>query len=267
MASTIREYLNIGNNLKKYREALGENQTEFSKRLGISRSTYSNYENNNRLPDQETLSMIAEVLKISIEDLIGSSNVKNEFESDFNLDLFDEEVMRYITTIKKALKQDLGANATNTLILQNIVLDRISEEEVLKELKLKPKSSVFIEFTMDSNKNLITGKEIKKILKSKYLQYYLDAKNKMLEDDYTRILEYKQINNIDALNSLRDYYSDIPKHRIKEYILEILYPEYIQQRKDDAEKFAIMDNRDDILRNPNNEESSVITGYYDGIED
>lgn len=71
MVSALKQYLNIGSNLRKFRESYKENQTEFAKRLGISRSTYSNYENNNRLPDDETLINIADVLGIKVNELLG----------------------------------------------------------------------------------------------------------------------------------------------------------------------------------------------------
>lgn len=72
MSETIKRYFKIGDNLKQRRLLLDMNQTEFAKMLGLPRSTYSNYENNNRVPDENTLENISTKLGISIQELIGS---------------------------------------------------------------------------------------------------------------------------------------------------------------------------------------------------
>lgn len=91
MTSTIKEYLRIGDNLKHIRENSGENQTEFAKRLGISRSTYSNYENNNRVPDDKTLQKIADALGLSINDLLGTTPAKVIKSFDETLNYIKQE--------------------------------------------------------------------------------------------------------------------------------------------------------------------------------
>jgi len=97
LAATIRKFLNVGDVLKRLRLDARQNQIQFAKRLGISRSTYSNYENGNRVPDIETLTRISQILDIPFKTLIGVDEVSlfREIE-DFRL---------YDITKEKFLKQ------------------------------------------------------------------------------------------------------------------------------------------------------------------
>lgn len=73
----INEVVQIGNRIKKYRKSKGITQKEVALRAGIPYSTYSNYENNNREPNQEQLRKIASALGTSEVELLGLS--KEEF--------------------------------------------------------------------------------------------------------------------------------------------------------------------------------------------
>ncbi len=120
MKSIIKEYLNIGNNLKKLRERYGENQTEFSKRLGISRSTYSNYENNNRIPDQDTIIRISNILEISVDSLIGADSA---IASDDNPQSLN---------IKKKIRNEKFVDTeTNKIINYRIIIHREDDPAIV----------------------------------------------------------------------------------------------------------------------------------------
>ncbi|MGB4590243.1 MAG: helix-turn-helix transcriptional regulator [Clostridiaceae bacterium] len=84
MSETIKRYFKIGDNLKNRRILLDMNQTKFAEMLGLPRSTYSNYENNNRVPDENTLEMISTKLGISLEDLIGKPLFEMTMSYDVN---------------------------------------------------------------------------------------------------------------------------------------------------------------------------------------
>ena len=53
------------------RKRNGWSQEELAEKLGVSRSTYTNYENGNRTPDFEVLERISEVLVCSLDELFG----------------------------------------------------------------------------------------------------------------------------------------------------------------------------------------------------
>lgn len=70
--------------LTKLREELGMSQNEVSKELGMSQSTYAGYEVDRSEPNFETLRKLSSYYKVSIDYLIGQSDVKaTQAEVDF----------------------------------------------------------------------------------------------------------------------------------------------------------------------------------------
>lgn len=69
---SLNDFIKIGSRIKKIRNEKGISQKEMAEDiLKIPRSTYSNYENNNRVPDSKTLQKIADFFETSIDFLIG----------------------------------------------------------------------------------------------------------------------------------------------------------------------------------------------------
>lgn len=68
----LNEIVKIGNIIKKMRIQKGLSQKKMAELLGIPYSTYSNYENNNRTPDVDTLMRIAAALDVEVWDLFGT---------------------------------------------------------------------------------------------------------------------------------------------------------------------------------------------------
>ncbi|UZQ49138.1 helix-turn-helix domain-containing protein [Clostridium kluyveri] len=100
----LNDFIQIGSKIKYIRKQKGISQKEMAKILEIPYSTYSNYENNNREPDANTLNKIAKVFKISINQLLGISHyietlnyfnnkecsIKNKwFELELNLEFWE----------------------------------------------------------------------------------------------------------------------------------------------------------------------------------
>ena len=59
--------------LTRFRNLRGYTQEQMARKLGISRSTYTNYERGNRSPDLETLERISDVLDCTLDELFGRS--------------------------------------------------------------------------------------------------------------------------------------------------------------------------------------------------
>ena len=59
--------------LKYLRKEKKVKQKELADIIGISPSTYSKYENGQRKPNHETLKMIADIFKVSVDFLLGKS--------------------------------------------------------------------------------------------------------------------------------------------------------------------------------------------------
>lgn len=67
---SLNEIIKIGTRIKRIRMNKKISQRAVAEALGIPYSTYSNYENNNREPNHDTLKRIADVLDVSVSYLI-----------------------------------------------------------------------------------------------------------------------------------------------------------------------------------------------------
>lgn len=67
----LGEYLEIGKKIKAARTNAGINQRDMAVKLGITNSTYSNYENGYSEPPVEIILKLCEIIGISFEDLLG----------------------------------------------------------------------------------------------------------------------------------------------------------------------------------------------------
>lgn len=70
----------IGERLKKLRNERNLTQEEAAKRLGIVRSTYSNYESGKREPDFDTTKLLANFFEVSVDYLLGKT--ESRFTND-----------------------------------------------------------------------------------------------------------------------------------------------------------------------------------------
>lgn len=60
----------VGKNIKRFRDKKNITQEELANKLNVTRQAVSNWENEKTQPDVETLGKIAEVLEVSLEELI-----------------------------------------------------------------------------------------------------------------------------------------------------------------------------------------------------
>ncbi|MBW5448397.1 helix-turn-helix domain-containing protein [Cohnella sp. CFH 77786] len=69
--------MNIGSRIASLRDQRGWTQEELASSLGISRAALSHYEKNRREPDTETLSKVADLFGVSIDYLVGRTELPN----------------------------------------------------------------------------------------------------------------------------------------------------------------------------------------------
>ena len=62
--------MNIGSQIKNYREQLKISQEELADRIFVTRQTISNWENNKNYPDIKSLSLLSFNFNVSVDDLI-----------------------------------------------------------------------------------------------------------------------------------------------------------------------------------------------------
>ncbi|MEK3756790.1 S24 family peptidase [Bacillus sp. FSL K6-6483] len=105
-------------NLKFYMKEAGVNATQLAEHLNMAKSSISGYTNGTRQPDVEKLVAIAKLLGVSVSDLLGEDNKKNQpsdlpalveipilgtVRAGYNL-LADENIIGY----SYALKNEVG---------------------------------------------------------------------------------------------------------------------------------------------------------------
>jgi transcriptional regulator with XRE-family HTH domain len=89
----LNDFIKVGDRIKSIRKAKGWSQSYVAEKLlNLKRSTYSNYENNNRVPDTETLKKIAKALEVDVSELLGVED--NIPKADY---YFDTRLMRDLT--------------------------------------------------------------------------------------------------------------------------------------------------------------------------
>jgi len=81
------DYTSFSKSIKFYRKELGYSQEQLAEKIGISRQTLFNWENNSTSPDINQAKKISEIFKISLDDLL---DIKTELKcSDNNSILSD----------------------------------------------------------------------------------------------------------------------------------------------------------------------------------
>lgn len=106
--------------LKKLREQKKLNQTELANLLEVSNGSISKWERGDRQPDYETLERIADIFNVTIDYLLGRSDVK--YKSDDSQMSFStpQEALSFI------LKQDMIAD------FGGYDLENMSDDEIME---------------------------------------------------------------------------------------------------------------------------------------
>lgn len=126
--------------LKELRRKKNISQKQLAKMLNFSRSTISNYEKNRRLPDVKILCEIAQFFDVTIDYLVGRSNIKNifpqkfEYESNLITFIIDPEDASFIDCNMPAL-EFFGYNKDELLKMKLYHISGFSKEEVMAHIK------------------------------------------------------------------------------------------------------------------------------------
>lgn len=68
--------MNFAGRLRELRKEAGYTQEELAKMIGKTRSAVAGYESENKEPDLETLARLAQIFKVSVEYLMGLSDIR-----------------------------------------------------------------------------------------------------------------------------------------------------------------------------------------------
>lgn len=105
--------MDYGKRLKQLREEKNLSQKELTERLLLNRSTYARYETSSTQPDYSTLFKLADFYDVSIDYLLGRSNIRNTEDlaahrSDNVLEDLPDEAMREVENFKDFIRSKYG---------------------------------------------------------------------------------------------------------------------------------------------------------------
>ena len=175
----------FGKRLKELRKANGYTIEQFAEAVGISKSTVGYYENNNRMPDIEILSRIADVLNVSADYLIGKTNTtatKGKTKTVCDFTGLSDTAVEYLAELVKNKRFDRIAVITHLFSeLKQDYAFYCHEENDDGELAESILGALFLYFdkvqlTKDEWAEIIhTGDEKKnEVLVSAYMQFLLN---------------------------------------------------------------------------------------------
>lgn len=97
--------MKIGDRIKQLRKELNMKRVELAQQIGVTYSALSKYETNEREPDYETLKKLARIFNVSIDYLVGYSNIRNPYEKDkLGIDGLSPDSRRQLEEIVQLLK-------------------------------------------------------------------------------------------------------------------------------------------------------------------
>lgn len=96
----------FGERLRELRKEKGLLQRELAERLNLSRVAITQYENGNRVPDQEIINKIADYFGVSLDYLMGKTDIRNPYVPQ----LTKKDDKKYaLELLKKVLKDKRGS--------------------------------------------------------------------------------------------------------------------------------------------------------------
>lgn len=112
--------------LAKLRTERKKTHQDMADMLGITRQAYSHYENGKREPDYSTLGRLASYFEVSIDYLLGKSNVRSFEEVEVDVD--PSINVAYLGGVKHELTPDVARR-----LKEDIELFKKLEEQFLRD--------------------------------------------------------------------------------------------------------------------------------------
>lgn len=182
--------LNLQENLKFYREKAGyKTAKEFSNALGIPYNTYTAYENQKREPKLDMLLKIADLLRVSLDDLLG-----RELEDE------NKKLKRIITNLISLANNKLKCTSIDETTINFVLLSVKSIQPVICPVK----KDEFIKF-IDEKERL-----------------YEHLKKKSILDDLIMKLNCFTYTKVDKeINNIHKKIRNLPREEQTKYLDEI----------------------------------------------
>lgn len=97
--------MELGNQIKKYRQEAQMSQEELANRIYVSRQTISNWENDKSYPDVNSLVLLSEIFQVSLDKLIKG----------------DVEIMKEVIKKEEVVKMNRYATIYGVLLIVSVV--------------------------------------------------------------------------------------------------------------------------------------------------
>lgn len=101
--------MNLGSNLKLQRKKAGLTQSEFAQKTNTSVATLRRWESGQTSPDASKIIKIAEVLKVSPEEIFSGNSIKNS----------DDNFKNDASSLNPNVNIQTNENQKNMLVLEN----------------------------------------------------------------------------------------------------------------------------------------------------
>ncbi len=95
--------MNFGERIKQLRLEKDMRQEDLAKIINVHRATIGKYENNERFPDLEILEALADYFKVTVDYLLGRSDIRNPYDKD-NIKSCNEDECFTLDELEKFLK-------------------------------------------------------------------------------------------------------------------------------------------------------------------
>ncbi len=99
--------IDFAHNLKRYREAKGMNKQELGARIGVSDVTVGYWESGRNEPRMGKVEQIAEILEVSVDDLLFGNNANSDITQEIHNDNLSDEKKRGIELILSLSDEDV----------------------------------------------------------------------------------------------------------------------------------------------------------------
>lgn len=131
----------FGDRLKSLRKALGLTQKELGDKLNVSGRVIGYYESNDRFPDKETLTDIADFFDVSVDYLLGRSDAKNNSiiakidETEKDIEELLEDTMAQILDQKGLMLNGQIVDDDDLVLLRNAIKNGIELAKTMQKSK------------------------------------------------------------------------------------------------------------------------------------
>ena len=137
--------IRLGENIKKYRQQKDMTQTQLASVFNVSEQAVSRWENGNTYPDISLLPAIADYFGISIDELMGMENYKDERETDKLIALVKDNERKGLIRENVRLLLDASVRYPKNYVILSYLVGQLVFEQCETEAENRPNNEKAVE--------------------------------------------------------------------------------------------------------------------------